>query len=86
MDAQKNDVTYTVEKDHSGWTVGTRQAGRWLGGCFRVRQGHWTKAGVMKLVSSDHILNTLWNRVGKSSLGKACGLLGGGKLRMISRF
>lgn len=57
-----------VENDRSGWTAEGEGGGREVAG------GCWTKVGVMKLVDIAHLLNTLWNRVGRIHLGKACDL------------
>lgn len=83
---QINDMTYTVGKDHSGWSVRAEGGDREMVGRLLQSSGRDVAPdGVKKLVGSGHILNSLWNIVGSTYLEKACVLQGKEDFRMIPR-
>lgn len=70
---QMSDVTYATGKDRSGWAVRGEGGDREMVGRLLQSSGRdFAPDGVMKLVGSGHILNSLWDRVGRMDLGKAC--------------
>lgn len=79
-------MTYAVGKARAGRAVRGKGGEREMHGrLLQSSARDFAPDGVMKLVGSGRILKSLWDRVGRTYLGKACALQGEEEFRMIPR-